>query len=345
MTTTINASNSGSGGLVQTADASGVLALQTAGTTAVTVDTSQNVGIGTTSPGYKLDVSGAASATPVTNGIARILTTGSNPPTGYGGGLLFTQVNSGGTNQNYASITGSRVDSTANNKVDLVFATGDPTGSIAIAERMRIDTSGNVGIGTTSPSNYGKLAVAGTIAAGTDQTDQVSLLGGGGTSRVEATGGNASVNLSLATKGGGSFYIWRGGYGGTNTLLIDGSSNLQFNSGYGSVATAYGCRAWVMFNGSNGSIFAQGNVSSITRNGVGNYRVNFSTAMPDASFSVVASCSGQGSVNGSTNCILVNASAGGTNVTPTTTTTNLFCYHPGNQVAQDTTFITVAVFR
>jgi len=43
MTTTINASNSGSGGLVQTADASGVLALQTAGVTAVTIDTSQNV--------------------------------------------------------------------------------------------------------------------------------------------------------------------------------------------------------------------------------------------------------------------------------------------------------------
>ena len=42
MTTTINASNSGSGGLVQTADASGVLALQTAGTTALTLDTSQN---------------------------------------------------------------------------------------------------------------------------------------------------------------------------------------------------------------------------------------------------------------------------------------------------------------
>ena len=35
MTTIINASHSGSGGLVQTADASGVLALQTAGTTAV----------------------------------------------------------------------------------------------------------------------------------------------------------------------------------------------------------------------------------------------------------------------------------------------------------------------
>ena len=42
MTTTINASNSGSGGLIQTADASGVLALQTAGTTALTLSATQN---------------------------------------------------------------------------------------------------------------------------------------------------------------------------------------------------------------------------------------------------------------------------------------------------------------
>jgi len=43
MTTTINASNSGSGGLIQTADASGVLALQTAGVTAVTISAAQVV--------------------------------------------------------------------------------------------------------------------------------------------------------------------------------------------------------------------------------------------------------------------------------------------------------------
>jgi hypothetical protein len=46
MAVTINASTTA--GLVQTADTSGVLALQTAGTTAVTVDASQNVGIGVT---------------------------------------------------------------------------------------------------------------------------------------------------------------------------------------------------------------------------------------------------------------------------------------------------------
>jgi hypothetical protein len=59
MAVTLNASNSGTGGLSVTSDATGNLALQTAGTTAIAVDTSQNVGIGTTSPtSGKLVISG-----------------------------------------------------------------------------------------------------------------------------------------------------------------------------------------------------------------------------------------------------------------------------------------------
>ena len=42
MASSINASTSGAGGLITTADNSGILNLQTAGTTAVTIDTSQN---------------------------------------------------------------------------------------------------------------------------------------------------------------------------------------------------------------------------------------------------------------------------------------------------------------
>ena len=37
--------------------------------------------------------------------------------------------------------------------------------------------------------------------------------------------------------------------GGTQVGEFDASGNFLFNSGYGSVATAYGCRAWVNFNG------------------------------------------------------------------------------------------------
>ncbi|MFN9252835.1 MAG: hypothetical protein ACK6BL_02670 [Holosporaceae bacterium] len=50
-------------------------------------------------------------------------------------------------------------------------------------------------------------------------------------------------------------------------------------------APLYACRAWVNFNGTGTvAIRGSGNVSSITDNGVGNYTVNFTTAMQDANY-------------------------------------------------------------
>jgi hypothetical protein len=49
------------------------------------------------------------------------------------------------------------------------------------------------------------------------------------------------------------------------------------------------CKAWVNFNGTGTvAIRASFNVSSITDNGVGNYTVNFTTAMVDANYVVTA---------------------------------------------------------
>jgi hypothetical protein len=54
-------------------------------------------------------------------------------------------------------------------------------------------------------------------------------------------------------------------------------------------APLYMCRAWVNFDGTGTvAIRASGNVSSITDNGTGDYTVNFTTAMPDANYSVGA---------------------------------------------------------
>jgi hypothetical protein len=73
--------------------------------------------------------------------------------------------------------------------------------------------------------------------------------------------------------------------GGTACGQFDSSANFKFNSGYGSAAVAYGCRAWVNFDGTGTpSIREDGNVSSITDNGTGDYTVNFTTAMPDANY-------------------------------------------------------------
>jgi ribosomal protein S8 len=54
MSCSINASTSGAGGVITTADNTGILNLQTASTNAVTIDASQNVGIGGTYSGARL---------------------------------------------------------------------------------------------------------------------------------------------------------------------------------------------------------------------------------------------------------------------------------------------------
>jgi hypothetical protein len=55
-------------------------------------------------------------------------------------------------------------------------------------------------------------------------------------------------------------------------------------------APVYACRAWVNFNGTGTvAIRASGNVSSITDNAVGDYTVNFTTALPGANYAVSVS--------------------------------------------------------
>ena len=125
-------------GLQVAPDNSGSLQLQTNGTTtAVTIDTSQNVGIGTTSPAGILDVKAASAVQRLTS------TTGTNVVAqGYfnTNGALYVGVDdsTGGnfTGTGYANVLWST------KAYPLCIGTNN-------TERMRIDSSGNVGIGVT----------------------------------------------------------------------------------------------------------------------------------------------------------------------------------------------------
>jgi hypothetical protein len=74
---------------------------------------------------------------------------------------------------------------------------------------------------------------------------------------------------------------------GTNNTKVITPLRLREGLNAGGTAPIYACRAWVNFNGTDTvAISASGNVSSITDNGVGDYTVNFTTAMPDSGYSM-----------------------------------------------------------
>jgi hypothetical protein len=124
---------------------------------------------------------------------------------------------------------------------------------------------------------------------------------------------------------------------GTNALSVS-SSNLQFNSGYGSVATAYGCRAWVNFNGTGTvAIRASGNVSSITDGGTGSYTVNLTTAMPDADYGINTTSSRSAGVYTTFSTILIG--------TPPTTSAFVVQTITDAGVAADVAYMFASVFR
>lgn len=154
-----------------------------------------------------------------------------------------------------------------------------------------IDGSASTPAGQGTDTNTGLFYGVDTVSIATNGTERVKVNSSGQTEHqagsVSAPAITASGDLDT-----GVFFSAANtvdvATNGTAGMQLDSSQNLKFNSGYGSVATAYGCRAWVNFNGtSTVAIRASGNVSSITDNGVGDYTVNFTNAMPDGNYSVV----------------------------------------------------------
>jgi hypothetical protein len=191
-----------------------------------------------------------------------------------------------------------------------------------------INVSGNLGVGTTSPSNKFESSFNGSgywnssngWTGGNPSAVVVTNTTNGGydpvvIGRMTDSGGTSKNSFAIGTLGTSSwtagndasqtadmYFAVRNGSGGiTERARITSTGDLRFNSGYGSVATAYGCRAWVNFNGTGTvAIRASGNVSSITDNGTGDFTVNFTNAMPDVNYSYFANRSYRGIVNSDT---------------------------------------------
>jgi len=122
----------------------------------------------------------------------------------------------------------------------------------------------------------------------------------------------------------------------TGTVATAESTLTQFNAS-GS-APVYAARAWVNFNGTGTvAIRASGNVSSITDNATGNYTVNFTTAMPDADYSVGSCVAVDYSNNGGRVVNLASAA-------PTTSACRISTFTAGSSNT-DCLFVAIQIFR
>ena len=225
MASTINADNgvsSGSAGLKSSADSSGALALQTNGTVAVTVDTSQNVGVGATTAPLSaqagriyLAIKGTGTAAGDGNGIFQLQTNSAGSTLPNIGNIEWNLPdNTSSSTTRVAYISVSAEGATANNRgSNMSFATKSDGVSSSGALRMLIDSSGNVGIGTVSPTS--KLDVATSINLGLNYLNVAYDIGGGsgwlGGYNVTYSGGVKNVNLGTASvisyqSGGVVFY-------------------------------------------------------------------------------------------------------------------------------------------
>jgi hypothetical protein len=99
-------------------------------------------------------------------------------------------------------------------------------------------------------------------------------------------------------------------------------------------------KAWVNFNGANGSIFASYNLSSVTRTGTGLYTLNFTNALADGNYAVVSS--GTWDATSPNNIPLVGTYQGATR---NTTSCQVSCNNSSSQARFDNAFNFISIFR
>ena len=186
------------------------LTLQSAGTTAITVDTSQNVGVGGTTPA-------------------------SNPKLSLYGGIRFVSTET-------AAATYTGIGSLVADNVSI---------STAGTECMRINSSGNVGIGTASPAYKLDVTGQGRATTGFAVSTDGSTFTPSGLNAIPNYGVGyitSTSQVALSGFGGIPFYT-----NATEAMRIDGSGNViigntaQFGSGKFNIKYTPGTTTGVSF--------------------------------------------------------------------------------------------------
>jgi hypothetical protein len=320
---------SSAGGALQNSSGTNQLQWGGGGGNNLSVDVAININPANAQVAISPTGTGSVTINPATVGTINNMSVGA---TTASTGAFTTLSASGVATVSAGSVSAPAITTTGDTNTGIFFPTAD---TIAFAEggteAMRIDSSGNLLVGlTTGSSKFNVLSDNPINIHNAASTNQSNIdFDGAQVLRIRSYHGSGS-NITFATNASGG--------GNTEQARITSTGLMQFNSGYGSVATAYGCRAWVNFNGTGTvAIRASGNVSSITDNGTGDYTVNFTASMPNVNYCAVGTVGDDATTTASVRVTSFNTYAVGS--------VRMRTLNNNTDDAQDVALVNVSVFR
>lgn len=190
-----------------------------------------------------------------------------------------------GANGAHAGCLELRSGSVVGSSIDLYNTSGTKTFSYGTSW-LQHTTNASSGYNSAIVNSWGNSSNAG-ILVGTTRTDGYAF----------QVGTNIALTSNLPSSNGTTAFLVFGSGGvsigdttdpGATNLSVSGQ--IYSNSGYGSVAAEYGCRAWVNMNCTGTpSIRGSGNITSVSSLGTGYFGVTLTNAMPDRNYCAVVS--------------------------------------------------------